>query len=805
MFWTYEGINYLKKEGVKDHLLFGKQYNFISYVEGLLGHNSTAITYADSAIVALESLDTLTGDLLYSYQNKGQNFQHLGDFYRANVSLEQALAIAQLLNLSDQKYGILNDLGSNALHLGQLRQAETYFKTLLSDRKTPESIRLIAKANLTEVYLAQENSEKAQQAWKGVYDYLITKEAESNRLLPEFLQIKAHLLHQEGKQKQGIETLKKAISLLEQQTVMQRKAEKFRCDLAERLQEENLHEADSEIRRAYDYFNRLKKEELDPYQMVSMHLMASIFYKHYKASNQVNFLDSCLHYCKKTQELSDRLRQNFLYRNSKYFLANYLKANTELGVDGAAEWIKKGKLEQGQALLFYFMERGKSRVLLNELEEKQRALLEANGLLEKIYDLDLQRQEARDSMEVAELSFDLERLKSQLKSQGKGNNRSPYLSEPNLEKLCQFSKQSNVTFIEFGEGQNHLYALTVSGSQIKQRQITVSKDSLSKLIERYLSNLKNPTVSANIYASTAEQLYRLLIAPLNIQNQEVILVPSEQLAKVPFESLIIEPVTKVSGYKQLQYAINKWQFSYALSAAFLNNSQTGVKKSFCGILPVNQEEGDLSSHEQLLQSLLNQFQGKIFQKDSSISLAQLSKTHDFIHISSHGTFSEENPAKSFLYMPGYGSARVIIEQLYATAMLNEPFIVLNACETGEGKIRSGEGIDNFTRAFFYSGASGIIESSWKINASQTAAIFDQFYHSLMDGSSTKKALRTAQLHYLKDQGIDNHFAHPYYWAGFKHFGAAATLEVPFNFLSYWWLLGLGAIALLLFVLRKNRK
>jgi len=345
--------------------------------------------------------------------------------------------------------------------------------------------------------------------------------------------------------------------------------------------------------------------------------------------------------------------------------------------------------------------------------------------------------------------------------------------------------------------------MKISKGQLIQKQITLSKDSLEVLIKKHLQNIKNPSITVKEYADVAYKLYVLLLEPLAIQQQDVVVIPSELVAYLPFGSLVVNPSTVNSSYKKLTYTLEQWNFSYAFSSSFLTDQLTEVKQSFCGLIPVNQKEGDLSAHEDLMKTVNNNFQGVYFKEESN-SLAQISKQHDFIHISSHGTFSEKDPIRSYMFMPGSDSSKLSIEQLYSTALNKAPFIVLNACETGEGRLRRGEGIDNFTRAFFYSGASGVIESSWKINANQTADLFHTFYQNLLDGEETSIALREAKLTYLKDQNIDNHFAHPYYWAGFRHFGTTAVLENQLSFNTYW-LVGAGIVLLVLgvFLWRKR--
>lgn len=776
----------------------------MSFVERSLGGNVACINLTDSAIFYLESLDSLTNDLLYSYQTKVQTYQMFGDFYRANVALEMALYISD--SLKESKSGVLNDLGANEMFIGNLEKAETYFTALISDVNISQNLSAVGHVNLTNLYLDLGKLSKAKVAWEEVQRYIENVNIEEELLIPDFLQIKSRLQEVEGYQQQSIETLKKTLELLERQSLESLKAEKFRCDLVVLLLEEDVEEALKECRKTYHYFNTQTEMLKDPHRMVSTHLLAQVFFEKYRKSDQIALLDSCLLYCKKAQEVSDVLRDGFLYRNSKYFLSKYIDKNVALGIDAANELIERGEAEQGQQLFFYFMEKGKSQVLRDELEEKQRVRLKGKGLLEELYTLELRKMETQDSTESIMLSKQIEKAKSDLKRGNSEMSNRENSFHPDLDHLVQLSKQSNTVFLEFGEGKMHPYVLIVSDGQVSQKRIMVSKDSLDVLIKRHLLHLKKPTVSAIEYSVTANKLYTLLLEPFAIEKRNVVVIPSELIGSLPFASLVMNP-TSVNSYKKLHYAIEECEFSYAFSSAFLPDMKLEVKQSFCGVLPVNQDEGDLSVHEALISSVKNKFRGVAFQKDSNLNLSSISEQHDFIHISSHGTFSREDPNKSFLYMPGSELSKITLEKLYSTVINNTPFVVLNACETGEGEIRTGEGIDNFTRAFFYSGASGVVESSWKINANQTAAIFNSFYNSLFNGENTKAALRDAKLTYLKDQNTDNHFAHPYYWAGFRHFGTAVILEKPAQEIPYLFLITVAIVLIILGLVlwKKSRK
>jgi len=99
-------------------------------------------------------------------------------------------------------------------------------------------------------------------------------------------------------------------------------------------------------------------------------------------------------------------------------------------------------------------------------------------------------------------------------------------------------------------------------------------------------------------------------------------------------------------------------------------------------------------------------------------------------------------------------------------------VVLSACDTGLGEVRTGEGVYGLRRAFVLTGAESLVMSLWPVSDYITRELMVGYYKNLKAGMGRGEALRQIELDMLKRPGR----SHPFYWASFIQSGEWANLD-----------------------------
>jgi CHAT domain-containing protein len=96
-------------------------------------------------------------------------------------------------------------------------------------------------------------------------------------------------------------------------------------------------------------------------------------------------------------------------------------------------------------------------------------------------------------------------------------------------------------------------------------------------------------------------------------------------------------------------------------------------------------------------------------------------------------------------------------------------VVLSACETGLGELRTGEGVFGRQRAFILAGARTLVMSLWSVPDEATRELMEDFYGRLLAGEPRADALHAAQ------QALRRKYPEPFFWGAFVCLGNPGPL------------------------------
>ncbi|MBN2541749.1 CHAT domain-containing protein [bacterium] len=159
-------------------------------------------------------------------------------------------------------------------------------------------------------------------------------------------------------------------------------------------------------------------------------------------------------------------------------------------------------------------------------------------------------------------------------------------------------------------------------------------------------------------------------------------------------------------------------------------------------------------------------------------------THGFVLQDQDRTALQEGEIESPMMRSGIalaGANRLIKELnipdgeedgiLTASELMEMPFrgteiVVLSACETGLGMIRTGEGVYGLRRALQLAGARFVMLSLWKVPDKETGELMELFYHNWLNGKEIHEALKQAQIE-VRKKAIERYgYDSPLFWGAF---------------------------------------
>ncbi len=320
------------------------------------------------------------------------------------------------------------------------------------------------------------------------------------------------------------------------------------------------------------------------------------------------------------------------------------------------------------------------------------------------------------------------------------------------------------TVLEYFLTQNYLitFAITRKGYEVFKTKIPV------EIIKQYVSDFRGAIIALEDVDSLSQELYKYLIAPAEkaISGEDLVIIPYGLLHYTPFSALM-----DAKG----RLLVEKYRISLLPSASVMKYLLTKHRNGGRKLLAMGNPAFGNSLHQPLpysereVKRIGDYFDDPAVYVGVDASEARFkeqSGDYDILHLACHADLNSAYPMFSGLLLtPGEGEdGELDVHELFSME-LNANLVVLSACQTGLGKLTSGDELVGLSRAFFYAGTPSLISSLWMVEDESTEYLMGRFYRYLKRYDKAE-SLRRAQLDTRKK------YRHPRSWASFQLIGDA---------------------------------
>ncbi|MDD8026660.1 MAG: CHAT domain-containing protein [Acidobacteriota bacterium] len=431
----------------------------------------------------------------------------------------------------------------------------------------------------------------------------------------------------------------------------------------------------------------------------------------------------------------------------------------------------------------------------------------------------------------AEAEFENLQMEIRLKNPAYAALRYP---EPvSLDVLTKKVLRRGEVLVEYYLSGEKAFAFVVTKEGLKAVALPAGSEAIQSAAQAYLgwiNNPRRPEAERNRLAAGAA-LYGQLLRPLESnlpKGATIIIVPDGELARLPFESLVISlnPAANHPVYLLEKYPVKYIQSASILAFLRTQFKQEGVTNAFIGFGdPVydyehfrkkEPERGSaLTSEEAAFAALnrdrfvrgggtLDRLEGsgrevteiaKLFQAESATlpdkpemklrldaseenAKAPSIGNYGYVHYSCHGLLGDGYQCLVLSQVPGAGEDGFLTLGEIMNSGYKARLVVLSACQTGQGAAERGEGVTGLTRAVMFAGSPAAVVSLWSVSDEATRQLMVRFYrHMIKDGLAKDEALRRAKLEILRgaaktriSENSSVSISHPFFWAAFVMYG-----------------------------------
>ena len=312
-----------------------------------------------------------------------------------------------------------------------------------------------------------------------------------------------------------------------------------------------------------------------------------------------------------------------------------------------------------------------------------------------------------------------------------------------------------------GERVTHLFTLAADSPTggkpaLRVHRLAVGERELNARVKAFRRAVEGRDLSA---PEEAGRLFDLLVAPASAElsgSNRLVVVPDGQLWELPFQALRMRDGRYLAEKAAVVYAPSLTAFD-ALGAGSAEDIADAPRSGLLALGNPTPARGAPFALQPLpqagrqvraLAAFFRPDQRSILVGDAATETAAKREAGGYrmIHVAAHGIVDDASPMYSWLALAPSPSGEDD-GRLEAREVINLPLradlSVLSACETGRGRVASGEGVIGLSWAFLVAGSANVLVSQWRVDADSTERLVLEFYRAVAGGTPSSRDRRTS--------------------------------------------------------------
>lgn len=787
----YEGILLLKQAPSQPDSVWFKLNSSLGEMYKKLNKQDSCYLYFSRANIILQKHPELENRIanyvIYHYNNQGMMYVRAGGFSEGFSYLTKAIAIAEKYTKSKEDLAILqNNLGELHEKLGEFDKALSLRKSAVLLCSNHDYLKCNIYVGITWNALQSHKYPEAYRSAKialGLYQKI-----EQEGILKGNLPLKLKILQYLGDYYCASGNADKADFFYD--SIIVQSSENFgqtyiRSKLGKATVQQlrnNLPKALAYCEQAINasYFNASPTERVIWEQGLfdAQTRKATLLIQQFQQQKNIKLIQLALNAYQESLQIADAMRKSFTVLDTKWFFATKVRQTYITAFETAYQLYTQTHLTTDKERAFSLMERSKAasltditRELLIKPANVPADLINQERKLQQTITTQKLEFTGTPSTQLIDAQIQLAQLQQRLEKEFPAYYRAKYQAQTIQSTQIQPMLDDHMAYLSYLLTQDALYISVVTHDGLtvirKSGDLNTLKAALNKLRDVLYTN---PGLGNYTGGSAAIVGYRWLIEPIAplLEGKDRLLISADgDLHRIPFEVL-------ETGNAADDFLVKKYATSYIPSAnALLNqlNTASPTAKDLLALAPFVKPVGPNAKALALPYLPASQAEVEQLPGESLLGKAatkrRFMRTYDqyrVLHLATHAYANIIEPARSYVaFYPDGNPDKLYAEEIYTMSFAHTHLVVLSACETGNGTLRTGEGIMSLAQAFAYAGCPSIVSTLWHAHDDSMAYLSQQLHEQLQEGLPIDVALQRTKLAYFQSE-LYLKLNHPHYWA-----------------------------------------